>query len=149
MKKALIALVCFMLIVVLAFCGCGTPMEGSKVQSFAFSIGGFGLRDNYYIDKSDLVLHREINFPRGDPAPAEQEQWDEAKWNAFVSDTFRCNVLKWGQDYTDPKVYDGTQWGVLITGEFGKVASGGSNAYPEQWNAFLDVMRKYLDPGIY
>ena len=124
-----------------------TPRPGvtaSALKSVEFSIGGFGLMDIYSVDKNELILRRAKKGGGRTDAPEELATWNTAQWDAFAANLLDCGVSRWKEEYMNERVFDGTQWHLTLTGDFGTLEFSGSNDYPDEWEAFLKVLGKYF-----
>lgn len=66
-----------------------------------------------------------------------KEQWQ----NIVLKNLQKCNICAWRDNYIDPGVLDGTQWGMLIRcGRKYKIHISGSNDYPEEWDLWHDFI---------
>ena len=59
------------------------------------------------------------------------------EWNKFLESIERLDVLNWKESYIDPSISDGTQWLFQIRTESFEIETGGSNAYPENFNGLI------------
>jgi hypothetical protein len=65
-------------------------------------------------------------------------------WEALLQFLKTC---RWIKEYPDPGILDGIQWKLKVrTPEF-KLSSGGSNAYPGNFDAFLELLEKVTAPA--
>ena len=56
----------------------------------------------------------------------------------------KVDILNWDEHYDNIDVLDGTNWSVELMFNSTVFQTGGSNAYPEQWNKFCGVLEKVL-----
>ncbi len=119
------------------------------IETFHFSIGGFGQYNEYAIDSADLTfVYTLTEMDYGEQAGTFKQHWSVEKWDAFIGDVLDCGVLDWGSSYRDPDVQDGTQWSLEMTRDFGSIQISGSNAYPEEWGRFLKVLGDHFELNV-
>ena len=56
----------------------------------------------------------------------------------------KVDILNWDEHYDNIDVLDGTSWSVELMFNSTVFQTGGSNAYPEQWNKFCGVLEKVI-----
>ena len=66
------------------------------------------------------------------------------EWNKFLESIERLDVLNWKESYIDPSISDGTQWLFQIRTESFEIYTGGSNAYPENFNGLIESINKLI-----
>ena len=114
---------------------------------FSFEYGGFGT-DNYKIYNNDFNLIVEINHHRINHEefnrPILSEEWDEF-WKVIDD----LDAWRWGKDYFNQEVLDGTQWELVIDRK-GKRRRRifGSNDYPPNFKVLLDAINKLADTDL-
>ena len=62
----------------------------------------------------------------------------------WLADFDALNISSWETDYTNAEVQDGTQWELIYKWGKKSYIGHGSNAYPENWNKFLDWLDKLI-----
>lgn len=63
------------------------------------------------------------------------------EWKNFWRKIDKINVWDWQKDYFNQDVLDGTQWELIIKRDNKKsIKIFGSNAYPENFQSFLNVI---------
>ena len=63
------------------------------------------------------------------------------EWIKFWRKMDKINVWEWQKDYFNPHILDGTQWELIIQGNGrGKIKVFGSNAYPDNFQSFLNAV---------
>ena len=123
-------------------------MKDEKLQSFVFSIGGL-LNTSHHIFFDCLSGNKVIRYKHtefGNNADlTENIELGENECNNFIKDIEECRINTWNGDYYNLNILDGLQWRLEIKYEGGEIISkSGSNAYPENWNQFLSVIKKYI-----
>ena len=114
---------------------------------FSFEYGGFR-SDNYKIYNNDIDLIVEINHYRIDHEEFDQqissEQWDEF-WKVIDE----IDAWRWGKDYFNQDILDGTQWELVID-QKGKRRRRifGSNDYPPNFKLLIDAINKFANTDI-
>ena len=107
---------------------------------FSFSIGGF------YANNIKIRKHyNSIEIQKSDaPIFHEEEKVlikvSKEEWIKFWRKMDKINVWEWQKDYFNP-VLDGTQWELTIQANGrGKIKVFGSNAYPDNFQSFLNAV---------
>ena len=102
-------------------------------------IGGF-LGPSYEIISDGLTIrYKAVNSIEEVFTP------DEKTWKKFRESLNKVNAWGWNSKYIDPKIKDGTTWGVIIVDENGKqIHTYGRNAYPNKFNDFLAAVRELV-----
>ena len=114
---------------------------------FSFEYGGFGT-DNYKIYNNGIDLIVEINHFRIDYEEINHhissEQWEEF-WKVIDD----LDAWRWGKDYFNQDILDGTQWELVIDRK-GKRRRRifGSNDYPPNFNLLIDAINKLANTNI-
>ena len=68
-----------------------------------------------------------------------EHQCTDTEWRQLEELLSVCNFTAWQDEYYEP-VLDGTHWRLEIHGANGQVKkSGGMNAYPDEWKAFMAI----------
>ena len=146
MKRLLLVL---SILLLLSGCGpdaasAGAEINASTLTGFEFSIGGLGLNEIYSVDKTGLVPRYVSKLFAETKASEDLASWDTAKWDTFAADLLACGVARWKEEYMNERIFDGTQWHLTLTGDFGTLKFSGSNDYPDEWEAFLKVLSRYF-----
>ncbi len=109
-------------------------------MKFRFSIGGYFSGRFEVILKNDSLLF----FVSSRPMPIDISKPDyeipiegEAEFLNLIS---LIEGLKWKRSYNAP-IMDGTQWVLEFASENKKSSCYGSNAYPADFDAFLDQLK--------
>ena len=107
-----------------------------------FSIGGFG-SENHKIFNEDFDLIVEIDFH------PTRHSISKEKWEEFWNTIDQLNIWKWGKDYFNADILDGTQWELVID-RIGKRRRRifGSNQYPNNFKLFLEAINKLANTDI-
>ena len=113
---------------------------------FSFEYGGFG-SDQYKIYNSNLDIIVEINqqgINHEEFNQTSSEQWDEF-WRVIDE----IDAWRWGKDYFNQDILDGTQWELVIDRK-GKRRRRifGSNDYPPNFNLLIDAINKLAGTDI-
>ena len=108
---------------------------------FSFFIGGYRAK-NIKIRK----YYNSIEIQKSDaPIFYEEEKVlikvSKEEWIKFWRKMDKINVWEWQKDYFNPDIYDGTQWELTVQGNGrGKIKVFGSNAYPDNFQSFLNAV---------
>lgn len=115
-----------------------------KIKGIKASVGG-------YFGASYLV---EINLLNGNISWIKWEQGEKIDTynrnikpetvKRFIEDLKSVNLLGWKYKYVEPNVCDGTGWRVEIYREGRDLVKSGSNAYPDEWDAFCSIIGKVV-----
>ena len=114
---------------------------------FSFEYGGFS-SDNYKIYNNDIDLIVEINHYRINHEEFNRqissEQWDEF-WKVIDE----IDAWRWGKDYFNQDILDGTQWELVIDRK-GKRRRRifGSNDYPPNFKLLIEAINKLANTDI-
>ena len=117
-------------------------LTAEKIESFRFQIGGFGIMNEYQVNKKDLTLTMELRESKTPTAVT--QKWNQQKWDSFTKDILACGIASWESVYKNEQIVDGTQWRLELTGAFKAVTINGSNNAPEEWKEFLGVLTRYF-----
>jgi hypothetical protein len=111
-------------------------------KTFSAYIGGFN-GPSYLVELHDGVLtytgglrHERI---RSRITPT------AAQWREFRQTLDALDVWRWRADYSNETIKDGTQWRLSLEYTDRAVKTGGSNAFPKQFDPYLAAVEKLLD----
>lgn len=62
--------------------------------------------------------------------------------NNFRKAMIKCRILSWKNEYIDPNTLDGAQWSLNIELYDKLIEKSGSNAYPNEWEKFCNIIQK-------
>ena len=107
--------------------------QSSKILSLKFILGSWPLGYKLILEGSEVKVT---------PAPwAINEVMTCSpsieEWSKFLESIERLDVLKWKESYIDPSISDGTEWLFQIRTESFEIDTGGTNAYPENFNGLI------------
>ena len=114
---------------------------------FSFEYGGFG-SDQYKIYNDNLSIVIENNHHRINHKEFNHqilpEQWDEF-WKVIDE----IDAWRWGKDYFNQDILDGTQWELVIDRK-GKRRRRiyGSNDYPPNFKLLIDAINKLANTDL-
>jgi hypothetical protein len=119
-----------------------------KPEVISLRVGGaFGPSYEVTYDRRELRYYAAKNmFGLRDAKPVVIRPTD-AQWDAFFSELDRLDVWGWKRRYEDPQIADGTSWRAVIvysTQQPRALVSSGSNAYPANFGAFRQAVRKLI-----
>ena len=114
---------------------------------FSFEYGGFG-SDNYKIYNNGIDLIVEINHHRINHEEFNRQTSSE-QWDEFWKIVDEIDAWRWGKDYFNQEVLDGTQWELVIDRK-GKRRRRifGSNDYPPNFKLLLDAINKLAETDL-
>ena len=67
-----------------------------------------------------------------------------AAWQAFWKEMDTIKVWKWEKEYIDKTLADGHSWSLNFEYSGRKIASGGSNRFPQQFNRYEKALKQLL-----
>ena len=100
---------------------------------FEVSLGGFtgpSYRVELQEDGSLLYLHHPHTFTSARGTKKRRITVTDAQWHQFRGALEEVDVWNWKEEYTDPRILDGTQWLLRIQYADAAVYSRGSNSFP-------------------
>ena len=114
---------------------------------FSFEYGGFS-SDNYKIYNNGIDLIVEIDHYRIDHKEINRQISSE-QWEEFWKVIDEIDAWRWGKDYFNQDILDGTQWELVIDRQ-GKRRRRifGSNDYPPNFKVLLDAINKLADTDL-
>ena len=114
---------------------------------FSFEYGGFG-SDNYKIYNNGIDVIIEINHHRINHEEF-NHQISFEQWEEFWKVIDEIDAWRWGKDYFNQDILDGTQWELVIDRK-GKRRRRifGSNDYPPNFNLLIDAINKLANTDI-
>jgi hypothetical protein len=150
MKK--VCLIFAALLMLLCVSSCSEPGQVRSYQKEIDEIyvyhSSFGLRyPEYKLDfvnrtfwmyTSDLWSYVERDTSAENEGFVFVSDLDEEKIKRFFIESARYGFTRWEESYVEENIYDGHQWGVVITYADGtQQAVRGSNKYPETWDKMV------------
>ena len=74
---------------------------------------------------------------------------DAEKIEQFLKDAARCGLTRWESSYINEGVFDGHQWGMIITyADATQSSVSGSNKYPETWDKMLKAFENLTGENV-
>lgn len=113
------------------------------IKSIEFRIGGYfgGSRVRTVTFDGDKVTDSFEVFRRIKSPDEEESDLSKFTRQEFLDILSECHMGRWKESYMDSNILDGTSWDVVITYDNGKTwKSGGCNAYPYNFQGFLEAM---------
>ncbi|TFE01560.1 hypothetical protein [Jeotgalibacillus salarius] len=111
-----------------------------RIKGLKASVGGFF--DGFYEVEIDFDSYKVIWKHSGS---GQEEVVEKSISKAELSDLIEklkmTALLNWRANYAMPGVLDGTSWGVEVVREGRNIHKSGSNLFPDEWEAFCEVMR--------
>lgn len=121
------------------------PDQISKIIDIEFTIGGWNRKSKLILDGGKvLVFPYPMNFNLKNGTPAVSYSPTDENWLEFLQNIDQLNVVEWKKSYSNPAILDGTQWNLKILTNSTEIHSGGSNAYPENFNGLLKAINKLI-----
>ena len=115
----------------------------TRPVSLEVSIGGFGTSDYQVTMVNDVLEYRSWDCSR--EAIQETIVPTVARWKAFRRKLDKMDVWSWRKHYeSELMILDGTQWDLELRYPDRVIRSSGSNAYPDNFNAFLRAVRALI-----
>ena len=116
------------------------------IKKLGASVGGYmGHSFSVEIDFKKASAKYDV-YERGYKAKStETVILSESKIQAFLKTLEKVKITEWKENYPNPGIMDGTNWGIEIKfGDNKKFSSSGDNAYPGQWKTFCSAIKKLL-----
>ena len=113
----------------------------SKIFSLEFTLGSWRSSSRLILEDSEVTVTPTpwaFNDAVITYSPSNEE------WNKFLESIERLDVLNWKESYIDPSISDGTEWLFQIRTESFEIETGGSNAYPENFNGLIMSINKLI-----
>ena len=116
--------------------------EFPKILELDFSIGGWSSKKRLTLEGNDVNVFPPARF--GWPEAVITHSPSDEEWLEFSKSLKRLDVANWKRSYMDPSILDGTQWHLQIKTESSEIDTGGSNAYPENFNGLITSINKLI-----
>ena len=123
------------------------------ITSIEFHVGGFfGGTDEVTFtatnDGADVMIK---HYPIDEKYPDKELHLTQRRWNNLIYKLVdKLYVSEWEEEYVDPEILDGTQWGLTIKeGDVPIIECYGSNAYPPYWEELLQTFSYYTGLHLY
>ena len=108
---------------------------------FDFFIGGFfGNSLSLVLKGEDLLCYEYVSVLTDLDTPAVIHLKENKQWQNVLDFLKECN---WKRRYTSP-ILDGEQWSLVAISDSFHIKSDGSNAYPEDFDVFLNLLKKLI-----
>ena len=114
----------------------------SKILSLEFTLGSWRSSSRLILENIEVTVTPTpwaFNDAVITYSPSNEE------WNKFLESIVRLDVSNWKGNYMDPSILDGTQWHLQIKTESSEIDTGGSNAYPENFNGLIKSFNKLIN----
>ena len=117
-----------------------------RIKKFYIYYGAPGEAEQF-LKKGRDIYYNSAGSPFVDlrhkiPDEAIRTSPDKRKWKCFLA-AARSFSTYWGKEYFNHRVDDGIQWEIrIITGDF-TFKSHGSNAFPDDFEDFLNAVREF------
>jgi hypothetical protein len=118
-----------------------SDLFSSKVLKLKFKIGSFHSSNRLILEDDKITIT---------PSPYAIEETavtcipSNENWLEFSHNLEQLNVLSWDKSYHDPSILDGTQWSLLVLTESYEVDTGGSNAYPGNFDELIKTINRLI-----
>ena len=120
-----------------------SDINENDIICFSFSIGGFF---DGCIEREIKIIDNKIIYKQYFNNDLEKTlEINKDIWFNFIKSILKLNILSWKRHYSNPNIFDGEQWHIniqFIKGD--KIEIGGSNAYPKEWNEFIEIIDKHF-----
>lgn len=110
-------------------------------------IGGYGGINHRIVSDGRIVFFYKEEFLVWNEVNKKVFLPSENKWKTFWQ-FIESIVLQWSLEYMNSDVCDGTQWELSINRDKIQMTYSGSNAFPENFDAFLKTVSKNLIGGL-
>ena len=112
-----------------------------KEMRFDFFIGGyFGTNQKVVKDGNDLLCYESL-YPVDQSEVSRISLLNNPKWERIVEFLQICD---WRNEYVEEGVCDGTQWTLNANDSDIQLDCYGSNAYPSNFKAFVDLLNSLM-----
>jgi hypothetical protein len=133
-------------------CGSPTaPPQHGVPETFEFRIGGFGVGSRGLKLHGDTIVTVRVPWDYRPDMPLETRRVvpTAEAWQEFWAAARVAGVHHWRRRYVAPDIVDGTGWDLALESGGFRVASQGSNAYPDSRGRshegdFTDGFRHFL-----
>ena len=110
----------------------------SKILILKFTLGSWHQSTRLTLEGGEVMVTPAASPPVIAYSPSNEE------WNEFLESLERLDVASWEESYNDSSILDGTQWHFQIRTESFEIYTGGSNAYPENFNGLIMSINKLI-----
>lgn len=105
-------------------------------QELSFQIGGY-FGSSYSVEWANENLVYQADDEKTSLNPSQEE------WTKFWQGLEELNVWDWERRYMpEEEIVDGTSWKIVLQYQGQKIESSGSNAYPNQFSQFCDLVEE-------
>ena len=111
----------------------------SKILILKFTLGSWHQSTRLTLEGGEVTVTPAASPPVIAYSPSNEE------WNEFLESVERLDVASWEESYNDSSILDGTQWHLKIKTESSEIDTGGSNAYPENFNGLIKSFNKLIN----
>ena len=120
------------------------PSINNVIMMKAF-VGGFmGRSYQVEINMSDSTAEYKVLESGYIPLTEETIMLEVEQMKKLLRVLDKVDILNWDEHYENINVLDGTNWSVELMFSNTIFQTGGSNAYPEQWNEFCGALEKVI-----
>ncbi|SEB99583.1 hypothetical protein [Paenibacillus sp. GP183] len=115
-------------------------MDYENIKRIEASVWGyFGSSYNVEVD----LLNGKVIWSEGLYKVSEYvKQADTESMNTFIYGINNCRILNWEKNYNNLNILDGTHWSLKIELDDRIIEKSGSNAYPNEWEKFCNIIQK-------
>jgi hypothetical protein len=111
---------------------------------FQFSLGGYFNSHNYSVRlENNFLCVSDCLYSRLPETEKKIAVTDNENWARLLTFIKECN---WQKTY-DSGILDGTQWTLKAKGNGCNLKVYGSNAYPENFGEFVEILNKLISPA--
>ena len=114
----------------------------SKIE---FTIGGWDSYSTLILEGGKILVFPYPGFNIGNDSPEVNHSPSNEEWLEFSQSLDQLNVKNWKRSYNYQGIEDGTQWRLKIQTKSSKIDTGGSNAYPENFNGLLKAINMLIN----
>ena len=111
-----------------------------KIIDIEFNIGSWDAKKKLILEDGKILLF--LNSM--DDSPVVNHSPSDQKWIEFSKSLDQLKISNWQKSYHDPRILDGTQWYLKILSNSSEIISGGSNAYPENFDEFIKTINRLI-----
>ena len=118
-----------------------SDLFSSKILKLKFTIGSWHSSNRLILEGDKITVTPSTSaFEEAEVTCIPSNE----NWLEFSHNLEKLNVLGWDKSYHDPSILDGTQWSLLVLTESYEIDTGGSNAYPDNFDELIKTINRLI-----
>ncbi|MBH0231316.1 hypothetical protein [Halobacillus yeomjeoni] len=113
-----------------------------KIQGLTFSTSGFW-EGTFFVEMDFNTRKMKWGHIQGGDEDVYHKQIQCKTVDQIIEHMKWLDVLNWRKEYSEP-VMDGTTWELALVRKERNIYKYGSNGFPEGWDEFYGLMKKYM-----